>query len=219
MTVDAWSCCRPAPARSPSSCSGSAVTARMPTSSPGTSWPKKTKTATRSRSMTHARSEASRSFRPDPSAKPRTSAMAQGHRRRPPPQIKSFAPTPGGNLPPCKRGFVRRHGDCVRRTRNPAARAPTTSPEGHRGSRHRLATRDDIDQQCDVRDGVALAVTLAVRSPGPPRPVEAIESFRTGAIETTSNPLPEGLGEVVAEGFAQGRPAAKNSRSKAAKVR
>ena len=35
-----------------------------------------------------------------------------------PPQIKSFAPTPGGNLPPCKHGFVRRHGECVRRTRN-----------------------------------------------------------------------------------------------------
>ena len=52
---------------------------------------------------------------------------------------------------------------------------------------------------------VLLAATLSLALAGPADATESIESFRTGAIEN-QQPLPEGLGEVVVEGFAQGPP-------------
>ena len=51
----------------------------------------------------------------------------------------------------------------------------------------------------------ALAATLSLALAGPAQATEPIESFKTAAIESQP-PLPEGLGEVVAEGFAQGTP-------------
>ena len=52
---------------------------------------------------------------------------------------------------------------------------------------------------------LALAAVLGLALAGPAQASQSIESFRTGAIEN-QQPLPEGLGEVVAEGFAQGAP-------------
>ncbi len=60
----------------------------------------------------------------------------------PAPQIKSYAPTPGGNLPPCKRGFVPRHGACVRRTGNRRRHGHQhRHRKGHRGKPHRSEAR------------------------------------------------------------------------------
>jgi hypothetical protein len=60
----------------------------------------------------------------------------------PAPQIKSYAPTPGGNLPPCKRGFVRRHGDCVRRTGKRRRHGHRhRHRKSHRGKPHRSEGR------------------------------------------------------------------------------
>jgi hypothetical protein len=53
----------------------------------------------------------------------------------PAPQIKSFAPAPGGNLTSCKRGFVRKHGECVRRARK-KHRHRHRHKKVHRGKRH-----------------------------------------------------------------------------------
>ncbi len=53
---------------------------------------------------------------------------------------------------------------------------------------------------------VALAVTLFAALAGPAQASEAIESFKTGAIENSQQSPPQGLGEVVAEGFAQETP-------------
>ena len=49
-----------------------------------------------------------------------------------------------------------------------------------------------------------LLVAAAVAAPA--QASETIESFKTNAVETSILPLPEGLGQVVATGFAQGSP-------------
>jgi hypothetical protein len=53
---------------------------------------------------------------PEPQCKASDECHGPGTQQPPVPNIKSFAETPGGNLPKvkCKKGFVERHGKCVR---------------------------------------------------------------------------------------------------------
>jgi hypothetical protein len=54
---------------------------------------------------------------PEPQCKASDECHGAGSVQPGPPQIRSIAKTPGGNIAPekCKRGFVRKHGTCVRR--------------------------------------------------------------------------------------------------------
>jgi hypothetical protein len=58
------------------------------------------------------------------------------------------------------------------------------------------------------RTAVAVIASLSVLAvlAAPAQASEVIESFKTNAVETSTLPLPEGLGQVVATGFAQGTP-------------
>ena len=51
-----------------------------------------------------------------------------------------------------------------------------------------------------------LALVIGAALAAPAQANEAIESFKTNAHETSTLPLPEGLGQVVATGFAQAAP-------------
>ena len=54
---------------------------------------------------------------PEPQCKASDECHGPGTQQPPPPPIKSFAETPGGNLPKvkCKKGLVERHDKCVRK--------------------------------------------------------------------------------------------------------
>jgi hypothetical protein len=70
---------------------------------------------------------------PEPQCKASDECHGAGTPIPPPPNIKSVAPTPGGNLttPKCKHGKVRRHGRCVARRHN-----KKHNRSGHRGGSH-----------------------------------------------------------------------------------
>ena len=127
-----------------------------------------------------------------------------------PPQIKSFAPDPG-RKPASVQARLRQEARRVREAHAQAPPPPAPASSQERPPREAASEerRNDPHEQgprtATASLALALAAVLSLALAGPAQASQSIESFRTGAIEN-QQPLPEGLGEVVAEGFAQGAP-------------
>ena len=75
-----------------------------------------------------------------------------------------------------------------------------------------VRARGHAAARCALRLALSVAASLLVGAAlaAPAQATEAIESLKTNAREVSTLPLPEGLGEIVATGYAQGAPSGKS---------
>ena len=127
-----WASSPPAPARLTRNCSGSAPTAMTPISSPATRLPRKTKMESWSRSMTLGWMAASSSPPNHLFVKSSDECHGAGSSPPLPPDFHRNLGARGNEVPAtkCKKGFVEKHGRCVRKPK----------PRKHRNHHQRRLT-------------------------------------------------------------------------------